>query len=118
MKASDLMLGDWTLCDGVPRKVSVLIEGQDARCGEPIELTTEILSLNGFNYHDYDEKKYWTYFGSSKFGSSRLLELIRAANGSGFCIRYTVNRMQYVHELQQALKVLGFTELANNFKVT
>ena len=131
MKATELMIGDWLRYS--PKSISLnnnygglyRAEGvsQDTislgaknyrfvvsdKEIDPIPLTAEILEKNGWE-HDgifmdkrIDENTFFSWAG--KFGA----ELYQNNYYMCYC--------KYVHTLQHALRLRGFDELADNFKV-
>lgn len=90
----------------------------------PIPLTPEILKLNGFQYIATDRNTIFrlttdqrTLFVSmDKKGDMELMN--RYVNyGHGDIDSSSICRIQYVHELQRALRCCGLWVLANRFKV-
>lgn len=130
MKTTDLMVGDWVQINGIPHKIQAIDSldeeisadndlyyiGED-RCHsedkiEGILITPEILEKNGF----------WV--------------MENVANGAEEYIAYVTDGLifhynrdndyyfpnipiswKYIHQLQQVLRLCGFDELADNFKV-
>ena len=94
MKAEELSVGDWVLCDGKPYKITEVggMVCLDYEYGlfasfkdiEPIPLTQEILQKNGF------------------IGEEIYVAIFDKAHGNDF--DYGV-ALDYVHELQHALRV-------------
>lgn len=93
------------------------IEGRDI---EPVPLTTEILELNRFESRDnfYEIKFQADEIDNSIF---KIAEFENSGNWFfGFCgfPNLIENfRINYVHELQHALRLCGLNDLANNFKI-
>ena len=123
MKATDLMVGDWVcLKDDVqyesPMKVDGILVHNISLEGEgflgdadeiisPIPLPAEIMEKNGFN----------RYYESNFYS---LLNGFNVAIADEHYITFAFNvtiTVYYVHELQHALRLCGFDELADNFKV-
>ena len=131
MTIYDLMLNDLVLYKGHVKKVvgikrsynliDLAINDKDFfTCSvtdcEPIPLTEEILEMNGFEerymYEDFNvfvflnfaiyKRKENSSYPAKKFFSSVC------------CCEFEIN---YVHELQHALRLCGRNELADNFKV-
>ena len=103
MKANELMIGDWVLCDGKPLRVncvasnSVGLEGveSDTICKEnmiePIPLTEEILKKNEISFNIGPGGKYQGCI-------------------EGINIKVEYNIINYVHELQNALRLCGINK--------
>ena len=136
MKATELMIGDWvclkddTKCE-FPLKVDgvltddISLEGEGFLGGvngliRPIPITPEILEKNGLEKTLIDEEYCYSLFtmdyvivirtnrdGYWKYDSVREI-------GRGVVIQ---RKFDYVHELQHALRLCGFDELADNFKI-
>lgn len=130
MKCNELMIGDWIADeDGIPMQVISVgytyayaerndendydwVEFEDKECKPcPILLTDEF-----FRRNDFDKKiLYWSEGGIiyEKDGS----------NGYNITIRMfdapfgPSANVHYVHELQQLLRLGGYTELANNVEL-
>ena len=95
----------------------------------PILLTGEILAKNGFDVHD--EGKIWRdradirCIYSKKFGEDFMcysvdIEEIEEGGWFDFGIDHCLWQgvaINYVHELQHALRLAGLEEIANNFKI-
>lgn len=104
MKANELMLGDWVLDTRTknPLRVNPFMAEMEVPEWEPIPLTPEILEKNGLA-NDY----YGSYF---KEDEHMLLEISISED----CISWTINcheygilKLEYVHQLQHALKLCG-----------
>lgn len=117
MKATELMIGDWVYNSYHKKNIKwnysemfcpngIPVIGRDL---EPIPLTTEILEKNGWEHNGSfmdkrtDENTFFSW--SDKFGA----ELYQNNYYMCYC--------KYVHTLQHALRLCGFDELADNFKV-
>lgn len=98
---------------------------------EPILLTPEILEKNGFNkvlQPDCSNSYYWE-FKKFEEGTDALLYHIKAYSNPfrgmhifienfGDCATLSFNKqMESLHELQQALRLCGLDELADNLKM-
>ena len=102
---------------------------------EPIPLTPEILEKNGFSPETFltDEWKRKVYFkefsscvvepadsGKYIFGTTKYWSQTYS-DGSpidwGTMYESRIYNLQYVHELQRALRLCGLNELADNFKI-
>ena len=123
MKATDLMVGDWVcLKDDVqyesPMKVDGILVNNISLEGEgflgdadeiirPIPLTAEIMEKNGFNR--YYESNFYSLLNGFNVAIADEHYITSAFN-----VAITV---YYVHELQHALRLCGFNDIADNFKV-
>lgn len=134
MKTTDLMVGDWVLFIGNPKKVTSLLVtdlgvdqiyvfGKSCQVAtiseyiEPIPLTAEILEKNGFVY--ISKGMFYSYYSYAADGyiKVRLSDLqdgeweLSIDNYDKFndsSTKYTVDRcFLKVHELQHALKLCG-----------
>ncbi len=85
---------------------------------EPILLTPEILEANGFvsradaGYQRREDElanRHLTYYENSGMLGVGLPFVDRSSD--------IIHRIKYVHELQQALRLCGLKELADNFKI-
>ena len=120
MKASDLMVGDWVLdtYTNSPMRIEG-INGGNPRFGqdlEPIPLTPEILEKNGFA--KISPQDTWLYRPLDKYGD-KFLYAIRARRFDYPIYRIDIDnyvfrtgmgfsgQLQYVHELQHALRLCG-----------
>ncbi len=83
---------------------------------EPIPLTKEIISANGFKYGGYDgmlehkdHKNLKVYYKIDHF------------EGSDWIVKYWevigIAGIEYVHEFQHYLRLVGFSDFADNFKI-
>lgn len=109
MKATDLMIGDWCkikLSFGTTwftDKVGCINPNNEMEY-EPIPLTPEILEKNGFVYNCFDR---WM---NNRYD-------VAIAVKDEFMFIWERIQLNYVHELQHALRLCGLNELANNFRV-
>lgn len=134
MRTNELQIGDWVLCDmnaqsdyefdTVNYQPFQIKTGEDIdyacernMCGDadvyqPIPLTAEILEKNGWQ----------------KVIGENPVEVWSIRNGvylhhtdNGYKLRegaeFNIPNIQYVHELQRALRCCGLWDLANNFVV-
>lgn len=127
LQAKELMIGDFIRIKGKPWKVSYIapFDIGDARLAvisndydgnpylsdiEPIPLTIEILEANGWELLSfYNREAYYAPNGVFSLDlRNGLLRLI---------IHGKIIIIQYVHELQRALRLCGLNELADNFKI-
>lgn len=131
MKAEELMIGDWVHCitDDVYHKIyrlnigdryiadSGLYERESGGVNllsdvDGIPITEKILLLNNINlnYQDPDTlEKYWLLPCNS---------ISIEQDNHKFWIFGGKVCIKYVHQLQQALRLAGLFEYANNFKIT
>lgn len=116
MKIENLMIGDWVCYDDgsipnfIPQQIAEIhclgevqfLNGLDMAKEyiHPISITEEILNNNNVPYEFYD--CYHFDFGNA-FGQRG-----RACSVYG---------IWHVHELQQAMRLAGFVDWANNFKI-
>ena len=135
LKATDLMVGDWVTSKkwrdhpfrltrikdngrfyhGVTAK-GVLVAPFLIEELEPIPLTPEILKKNGFElrdgflYHRIDDKPHHYDFKLENGG---------VFTSEGYTLQCCIYHLtiRYVHELQNALRLCGLDELADNFKL-
>ena len=144
IKCRDLMVGDWC-CDhhGFPMQITTVgddyayatFEGNEGDPWEfddkddqpePIEITRELLRANGWEEHSYYSSfhKLSNYlFMKDKNGNH--LDLIHGTlaiwndhepDNDGVYSDILIP-IKYVHQLQQALRLAGMTDMANNFKI-
>lgn len=141
MKAVDLMIGDWVKIKGHLDydKVQEIARDESMQwyisfaCSatlfrayefEPVPLTPEILEKNGFEMFKYDGwVHYYRIFGNgaipfvlhSIIGGEMLsqeVDIFSTSTNTNCGID-----VNYVHELQHALRLCGLNELADNFKL-
>lgn len=129
MKCNELMVGDWIADEhGFPMQVTTVgkdylyadFEGNEGDVFEfddkdskpyPILLTDEFFKRNDFD----EDALYWT--------EGRDIHDIDGKNGYLIGVRLfnpptgPSSSVHYVHELQQLLRLGGFTDLANNVKL-
>ena len=115
MKAQDLMVGDWIIINGeamkvMPTLIDALFYDNPIKV-EPIEIDEAILLANGFeNYKNIGSLRYY----------KNTKESLKFELYGGTLEDYTGNRIceiGFVHELQHALRLMGLTDLADNFKI-
>ena len=131
MKANELMIGDWVCVNGLNAQVFELAYNQTEKelttgildtqgevyyCYEgydhvePIPLTTEILENNGFDISDGEVMRYnFEEDGQSYHFSLRQMynQKDNKPNGYSFYAFNVLTIIDYVHELQHALKLCG-----------
>lgn len=82
----------------------------------PITLTTEILERNGFEVEEVKGQKYYKYCAYYLYPDyNGGFRLGRWHTKIGFVSPLPTFR--YVHELQQGLRMVGYTNFANSIKV-
>ena len=142
MKVTDLMIGDLILINNTPHKIQAIDSidaeiqaddelyyvGEDRHHSEnkiePIPLTTEILEKNGFEMFKYDG---WVHYYRI-FGNSAIPFVLHSMIGGEmlsqevdiFSTSTNTNcgiDVNYVHELQHALRLCRLNKLADNFKL-
>ena len=135
------MIKDWvnSQLDGHPIQIDeevfyILIKGYDDGI-EPIPITPEILEKNGFDPEtfltaEWGRKVYFKEFpgcvvepadsGKYIFGTTKYWSKTYS-DGSpkdwGTVYESRIYNLQYVHTLQHALRLVGLSEIADNFKV-
>lgn len=81
----------------------------------PVPLTEEMLKANGFKYKEIDNE--WWHYDEFPFSDFQ----IGYEDEDDKCVIFdfgTTNiKVNYVHELQHALRLCGLNELADNFKI-
>ena len=127
MERNELMIGDWVYRPDCYDKVKEIRENGIIGCDhlrgiisfeelEPIPLTTEILEKNGFECKHKGEalkRLYWILYvdgGSVKVKVNRGLFLFNICGVPfqfGFYVPSVNKHIQYVHELQHALRLCG-----------
>ena len=128
MKAEDLMIGDWILCDGKPYQIAeiggmVCLDADEELFAsfediEPISLTSEILEKNGFENDFYEDVSVADYHSIRVEGYSLKGKvdgwddfLITFCNGSVNVVTDFHGEFRgeigYVHTFQHALKLCG-----------
>ena len=128
MKAEDLMIGDWILCDGKPYQIAeiggmVCLDADEELFAsfediEPLSLTSEILEKNGFENDFYEDVSVADYHSIRVEGYSLKGKvdgwddfLIDFCNGSVNVVTDFHGEFRgeigYVHTFQHALKLCG-----------
>lgn len=142
MKATELMIGDWVAIQDSPKyykveSIDILTRGDACRlvydhyivdtwCDRvyPIPLTAEILEMNGFEGSPIKDM----YLHMGLWERCQLKVELYPSEGSSVFVyadKVSVNMyvphillyINYVHELQHALRLCGLNELADNFKI-
>ena len=134
MKANELMIGDKVMVKVLSQIPDTYVlhtwaandYSRDIQV-KPIKLTPEILEKNGFKYKttDWDVVYEGPHYGKYNLKKFYVLigeENITLASYYGYMGRGDVDAhefayINYVHELQRALRCCGLNELADNFKV-
>lgn len=146
IRCRDLMVGDWC-CDehGIPMRITnvdddyayATFEGNEGDPWEyndkddqpkPIEITRELLEANGWRAESFMASPWngfvLTYYFVKEEGDIHLefkcdtltiwFNYEKGNDGSNADISIPI---KYVHQLQQALRIVGLNEMANNFKI-
>lgn len=128
MKPTELMLNDWVVVYKKSLPVKAQVEcvskytitalGESRLCDNvmPVTLTLEILERNGFElcddflYHRIDDKPHHYDFKLKNGG---------VFTSEGYTLECGIYHLtiRYVHELQNALRLCGLNDLADNLKV-
>lgn len=127
MKVDELMIGDWVVFKDKPAQVTIIDNWEneisyfdDDAEGvltvkindiEPISLTEEMLSDNGFIYDDLDffqERDNVTVF----VGDQSLFSFYDTNAKDYIILAFS---FKYVHEFQHLLRLCGLNDLADNF---
>ena len=144
MEPTDLMIGDWVLFSDNPLKVQFIYNDgyddvvaeikeesitEEGVCEEikyvslvncsPIPLTPEILEKNGFDFvKGSDNRSVWNGQWIYKGLELATCCLNREGNWPCYINIYDSNiKCEYVHQLQQVLRLAGLEDIANNFKI-
>lgn len=124
LSAKDLMIGDYLMWNGLPYRViqvsgivgdSFILENGIDGEGEPIRLTPEILTKNGFlhgNSYIFSQNREGggltiaiTFYEKPVFGVKVLTQInTQCSNKSGVNSIHSCD-IEYVHELQHALRI-------------
>ena len=81
----------------------------------PIPLTPEILEANGFKYKEKDNE--WWHYDEFPFSDFQIGYEDEDDKRVIFNFDTTNIKVNYVHQLQQALRLSGLGELADNLKI-
>ena len=135
MNAKELMIGDWIADKNKPHKVSAKdLHDMDVfpiyeDLAKPIRLTRKIFELNGWklehdkhNYlvlYKHTTEKYIWFMWDLKY---RVIDIQTQASHLdldkyNLCVTKVCVPCDYVHQFQHSLRLSGFTEMADNFKV-
>lgn len=125
MTAKDLQIGDWVYDNMLKGygKIEVLTPFA-VQCDihtdthhmdffQPIPLTEEILKANGFRTEEFEYGEVGWY---PKEGCTYITQYPH--KNPMFALEGTDIDLEYVHQLQQALRLCGLNDLADNFKLT
>lgn len=135
MKVTDLMIGDLIFINNTPHKIQAIDSidaemqaddelyyiGEDRYHSEDkvegVPLTPEILEKNGFVF-DCD---FWT-IANPRYNNVRMVTYYSIGDdvADAFLGHWAFDEnyaIDYVHELQHALRLCGLNELADNFKI-
>lgn len=124
MKANDLMLGDWYAFRGHPYKCTASDIASILECEEngaptdisEIPLTTEILEKNGFIVKRTESAKrtYWKDRAGQIVGHKNRGLMYMEISGNpvkfGYFLPHFSGHIQFVHELQHALRLCGISK--------
>lgn len=83
----------------------------------PIPLTTEILEKNGFMEDKAETYVKSYFFPVDKDNMSTRGFRLEVGNTTFYITDHTLMPIRYVHELQHALRLMGMSEVADNFKI-
>lgn len=122
MDYRQLMIGDWVQLINTQKTRSridcitpLLDNSTHIALIEPIPLTEEILVANGFEYRE-DNNEWWHYddypFSDFQIGFKDPFDMRMVVS-----CNITNVRVNYVHELQHALRACKLDDLADNFEV-
>lgn len=114
MKANELQIGDWVVKPSghICTMGRAEFSNDDAwfEDTKPIPLTAEILEKNGW-MHDKELKHWW------HAGVEFVIWYDLKTFQDFYCCEITSMKFNYVHELQNALRLCGLGEMADSFKV-
>lgn len=140
MKCKELMYGDWIASEtGFPMQITnvgddyayATFEGLEGDPWEfddkdyqpaPIEITNELLVANRWELRSFRKLNIEDYFSKNEgnthleFTNGKLAIWFNYEKNDGIYADI-VFPCKYVHQLQQALRLAGMIDLANNFKV-
>lgn len=132
MKANELMIGDWIKLNNSPEYykvygIEIMSRGDacrlkndeyntDSWCDRicPIPLTEDILKANGFKCRKTNACPRYSLIDNI---GHKLISFLRDNTGYEIQVGGNRVRLNYVHELQHALRLCGLNELADNFKL-
>lgn len=119
MEAKELMIGDWVNIKDYPmisepKKMTKEYFVRSLVSFEPLQITEEILKLNGFT--KYPSSPSITMYSLSLENDIFIAYqdgILRVCEKGSHLINI---KCTYVHSLQQILRIIGLKELADNFK--
>lgn len=129
MNANELMIGDWVLYSGAPIQINEILhygingDWDGSECYgvceynelRPIPITPKILEKNGF------ERYFEGYYKNPKELHINFLDNTERwyiyGDHEDYIHENIIASFYMVHELQHILRILGYNELANNFKI-
>lgn len=110
METNEIMTGDWFYWDGLGKQVPTLITRiypeMDLKNLKPIPLTAEILINNGWNENSCFFPEDTDFRLELHIDGNRVLWTIN-------CWEYDILPLEYVHELQHALKLCRIEKIIN-----
>jgi len=119
MNMKKLMIGDWVF--DINNDIECQVDVKDFRNGgeyildyyEPIQLTAEILEKNGFKFLMEDEKYKTLCLNEPYINCTFVKEfkdwMITAGAAGSLKKRFVeVSKVQFVHEMQQLLRLCGY----------
>lgn len=129
MKVNELMIGDWFSYNEVFHRVDALrsrltwnLVGYTGdgnhhlwvtdKAVKPIKLTDDILTANGWDRTIYDSDHTLYYIGCVD-DPDFTMEYVPEHG----CFYFANARIEFVHELQHALRLYGFTDMADNINL-
>ena len=123
MKANELMVGDWVLCDNTPYQIAeiggmVCISAEQELFAalediNPVPLTPEILERNGFivKHPESEKRTYWRDCAGQIVGHKNRGMMYFDISGNpvkfGDFHPHFHGHIRFVHELQHALRLCG-----------
>lgn len=83
----------------------------------PVEITPEILEKNGFREDKAETYVKSYFFPVDKDNMSVRGFRLEVGKTTFYITDHTLMPIRYVHELQHALRLMGMSEVANNFNI-
>ena len=134
MKCKDFQIGDWIQDkNGYPMQITSV--GEDYACAnfdvfreednqpEPIEITEDILRQNKWEAQGYALLPSEHYYVKDEGGNHLLLShgtlsiWLACGEANDGVFSDVIVPCKYVHQFQQVLRLVGLSEIADNFKV-